>query len=119
MVVSNFIFDIVLFGALFLAALADGALPQTFGVATLLAVGAAIYIGAQEWCDALLRWRQWTQESLSSAVALSTLGFIYFWWRNPGDFALLVLSIGLMMASLMVAIAVLLLAKIRRSRNIT
>lgn len=107
MVVSNFIFDIILFGALLLASVADGALPQTFGVATLLAVGAAIYIGAQEWCDALLRLRQWTQDALSTAVALSTLGFIYFWWRNPGDFALLILSIGLMMASLMLAIAVL------------
>jgi hypothetical protein len=106
MVVSNFIFDIVVFGALFLAALADGALPQTFGAATLFAVGAAIYIGAQEWCDTLLRRRQWTQDALSTAVALSTLGFIYFWWRNPGDFALLILSIGLMMASLMLAIAV-------------
>ena len=107
MVVSNLIFDIVLFGALLLAAVADGALPQTFGVATLIAVGAAIYIGAQEWCDTLLRLRQWTQDALSTAVALSTLGFIYFWWRNPGDFALLVLSIGLMMASLMLAIAIL------------
>jgi hypothetical protein len=106
MVVSNFIFDIVLFGALLLASVADGAWPQTFGAATLLAVGAAIYIGAQEWCDTLLRWHQWTQEALSTAVALSTLGFIYFWWRNPGDFALLILSIGLMMASLMLAIGV-------------
>lgn len=106
MVVSNLLFDIVLFGALLLASLADGAWPQTFGVATLVVVGAAIYIGAQEWCDALLRRRQWTQDALSTAVALSTLGFIYFWWRNPGDFALLILSIGLMMASLMVAIAV-------------
>ncbi len=107
MVVSNIIFDIVLFGALLLAAVADGAFPQTFGVATLIAVGAAIYIGAQEWCDALLRWRQWTQDALSTAVALSTLGFIYFWWRNPGDLSLLILSVGLMMASLMLAIAVL------------
>lgn len=107
MVVSNFIFDIVLFGALLLAAIADGVLPQTFGVVTLIAVGAAIYVAAQEWCDTLLRRRQWTQDALSTAVALSTLGFIYFWWRNPGDFTLLILSIGLMMASLMLAIAVL------------
>lgn len=107
MVVSNLIFDVVLFGALLLAAIADGALPFTSGVVSLLVVGAAVYVGAQEWCDALLRRRQWTQEALSTAVALSTLGFIYFWWRNQSDFALLILSVGLMMASLMVAIAVL------------
>lgn len=105
MVVSNLLFDIVLFGALFLAAFADGAFSLTGGVATLIVVGAATYIAAQEWCDALLRRRMWTQEALSTAIALSALGFIYFWWRNQSDFSLLVLSVGLMMASLMVAIA--------------
>ena len=105
MVVSNLVFDIVLFGALFLSAFADGAFSVTGGVATLIVVGAATYIAAQEWCDALLRRRIWTQEALSTAIALSALGFIYFWWRNQSDFSLLVLSIGLMMASLMIAIA--------------
>ena len=105
MVVSNLLFDIVLFGALFLSAFADGAFSITGGVATLIVVGAATYIAAQEWCDALLRRRIWTQEALSTAMALSVLGFIYFWWRNQSDFSLLVLSIGLMMASLMIAIA--------------
>ena len=105
MVVSNLLFDIILFGALLLAAFADGASPLTAGVATLLVVAAATYVAAQEWCDALLRRRIWTQEALSTAIALSALGFIYFWWRNQSDFSLLVLSIGLMMASLMIAIA--------------
>jgi len=105
MVVANFLFDIVLFGALFLAAFADGAYPLTSGIASLVVVGIATYFAAQEWCDALLRRRVWSQEAISTAIALSALGFIYFWWRNQSDFALLILSIGLMMASLMVAIA--------------
>lgn len=105
MIVPNLLFDLILFGLLLLAAIADGNFPQLAGVASVVAVGAAIYIAAQEWSDALLRRRGWTQEALSTAVALSTLGFIYFWWRNQSDLILLVLSIGLMMASLMVAIA--------------
>lgn len=107
MVVSNLVFDVVLFGALLLAALLDGYFPAGAGVATLLIAGAAVYIAAQEWCDALSRRRIWTQDAFSTAIALSVLGFIYFWWRNTGDFALLILSIGLMMASLMIAIALL------------
>lgn len=107
MVVSNLIFDTVFFSTLFLAAFVDGALPQTLGMATLIAIGCAVYVSTQEWCDLLWQRRQWTQEALSSAVALSALGFIYFWWSNQSDFVLLILSIGLMMASLMLTIAIL------------
>ncbi len=104
MVVSNLVFDVILFGALLLAALADGSFPATAGAVSLLVAGGAVYIAAQEWCDALSRRKLWTQDAFSTAIALSVMGFIYFWWRNSSDFALLILSIGLMMASLMVAI---------------
>jgi hypothetical protein len=105
MLVPNFLFDIILFGALLVAAAVDQSFPQFAGALSVIAVGAATYVAAQDWSDALHRRRAWSQEALSTAVALSTLGFIYFWWRNQSDLVLLVLSIGLMMASLMVAIA--------------
>jgi hypothetical protein len=105
MIVSNLLFDIILFGALLASTLIDKSMPQTVGAASLIVVGLAVYISAQEWGDTLLRRRVWTQESLATAVALSVLGFIYFWLRNESDLALLALSITLMMASLMVAIA--------------
>jgi hypothetical protein len=105
MIVSNFVFDLILFGALFAATLIDRTVPQSVGAASLIVVGLAVYVAAQEWGDTLLRRRVWTQESLATAVALSVLGFIYFWWRNQSDLALLALSITLMMASLMIAIA--------------
>jgi len=106
MVVPNLLFDVILFGALLLAAILDNGVSSLHGAASLLAVGAATYVAAQELSDALTRRHWWTQESLSTALSLSTAGFIYFWWRNDSDLALLVLSIGLMMASLMIAIAV-------------
>lgn len=105
MVVSNLLFDVILFGALLLAALLDSFFPILHGGASLLAVGGATYIAAQEWCDAAQRRNLWTQESLATSLALSVAGFIYFWWRNQSDLSLLVLSIGLMMAALMVTIA--------------
>ncbi|HVF09387.1 MAG TPA: hypothetical protein VNA16_01215 [Abditibacteriaceae bacterium] len=106
MVVPNLLFDAILFGALLLAAVLDSSFASLYGGASLLAVGAATYVAAQELSDALARRHWWTQESLTTALSLSTAGFIYFWWRNGSDLALLVLSIGLMMASLMAAIAV-------------
>lgn len=106
MVVSNNIFDVILFGALLLAALVDGFVPGTAGAVALIIAGGAVYIAAQEWCDALIRRKLWTQDAFSTAIALSVLGFIYFWWRNTSDFALLILSIGLMMASLMITIGI-------------
>ncbi|MDQ3814096.1 MAG: hypothetical protein M3347_09100 [Armatimonadota bacterium] len=105
MVVPNLVFDAILFGALLLAALLDNTFPSLQGTAFLLVVGTATYVAAQEMCDTLHRRSWWTQESLATALSLSTGGFIYVWWRNDSDLAWLVLSIGLMMASLMVAIA--------------
>src|SRR5215213_6797112 len=105
MVVSDLIFDAILFGALLLAVLLDSLFPALHGTAFLLVVGAATYVAAQELCDALSRRSWWTQESLATALSLSTGGFIYVWWRNSSDLAWLILSIGLMMASLMIAIA--------------
>ena len=105
MVVSNGLFDGLLFGALLLGLGLDAAFPALRGTAFLVACGAAVYMAAQEWSEALARRRFWTQEQLATAVALSIGGFIYFYFRNESDFVILVLSIGLMMASLMVAIA--------------
>lgn len=105
MLVSNLLFDIVLFGLLLLGVAVDIIFPGLAGAASVVAVGVAVYIAAQEWSDVLLRGKKWTQEALSTAVALSVVGFIYFWWRNQSDLALLALSVVLMMASLMVAIA--------------
>ncbi len=107
MVVSNGLFDALLFGLLLLGLGLDYAIPPLQGTAFLLACGAALYMAAQEWSDALERRGLWTQESLATALALSVGGFIYFRGRNGSDLSLLVMSIGLMMASLMVAIATL------------
>lgn len=105
MLVSNGLFDTLLFGALLLGLALDAAIPAMQGTAFLLACGLSVYMAAQEWSEALARRRVWTQEPLATAVALSSGGFIYFYFRNESDFVILVLSIGLMMASLMVAIA--------------
>lgn len=107
MVVSNGLFDALLFGLLLLGLGLDYAIPPLQGTAFLLACGAALYMAAQEWSDTLERRGVWTQESLATALALSIGGFIYFRGRNGSDLTLLVMSIGLMMASLMVAIATL------------
>ncbi len=107
MVVSNGLFDALLFGLLLLGLGLDTAIPALHGAAFLLACGAALYVAAQEWSDSLSKRHFWTQESLSTALALSIGGFIYFRGRNGSDFSLLVMSIGLMMASLMIAIATL------------
>jgi len=108
MIVSNLLFDIILFGTLLVAAVLDNLCPPLLGAASFLAVGVAAYVSSQELSDALSRRNYWTQESLATAVSLCTAGFIYYWWRTDSnsDFVLLVLSIGLMMASLMVAISV-------------
>lgn len=106
MLVSNRLFDVVLFGALLIAAVIDGMFPALHGAASLLAVGAATYVAAQELSSLLDRRGWWTQESLATSLALCAAGFIYYWWRNQSDFALLALSVGLMMASLMATIAV-------------
>jgi hypothetical protein len=107
MVVPNLVFDAILFGLLIAGAAVDSAFPILHGIVSLLVIGGATYWAAQEMSDVLLRRAGWTQESLATSVALSVGGFIYFWWRNQSDLVLLVLSIGLMMASLMVTISIL------------
>lgn len=106
MILPDLLFDLILFGALLLGIVLDTTIPALHGAASLAAVGAATYMAAQELCDALIRRGWWTQESLATSLSLSLGGFLYFWWRNDSDLALLGLSIGLMMASLMVAIAI-------------
>jgi hypothetical protein len=107
MLVPDLILEVVLFGALLLAALLDSFVPGLHGAATFVAVGAALYVVAQEFSSRLEKRGWWTQESLATSLALCTAGFIYYWWLNQSDFALLALSIGLMMASLMLTIAIL------------
>jgi hypothetical protein len=104
MLVSDLVFDALLFGALLLGGVLDGLLPATHGAASLVAVGAATYLAAQEASHALEKRGIWTQESLWSSLSLCLLGFIYYWWRNQSDLILLGLSISLMLASLMLAI---------------
>jgi hypothetical protein len=109
MVVPDLIFDIVLFGALLLALLLDNVFPfspQLHGAATLLAVGLATYVAAQEMSEALDRRKWWAQESLATALAIATLAFVYYFKRNDADLALLGLSVALMMTALMVLISV-------------
>ncbi len=104
MLVPDLLIDALVFGALLLGALLDGALPASHGAASLIAVGAALYLAAQEASALLDRRKVWTQESLWTSLALCTAGLSYYWWRNQSDLALLVLSIALMLSSLMVAI---------------
>ncbi len=106
MILPNPAFDALMFGLLLLAAGLDSAFPALHGAASLLIVGGATYWAAQELGDSLLRRVGWTQEALATSVALCTGGFLYFVVRNSSDLALLVLSIGLMMGALMVAISV-------------
>ena len=107
MILPNLAFDALLFGALLLAAALDSAFPFTHAAISLLVVGGATYWAAQELSEWLLRRAGWSQESLATSLSLCTAGFIYFWVRNQSDLALLVLSIGLMMGSLMLAISIL------------
>jgi len=118
MIVSNLLFDGLLFGALLVALLLDTlvlsfpglysmpGVPVLHGAATFVVIGAAIYLAAEDLCGALARRKIWSQESLATALALCAQGFIYYWWRNDSDLMAVVLHIGLMMASLMVLIAV-------------
>lgn len=107
MILPNLAFDALLFGLLLIAAAIDSAFPITHGAATLLVAGGATYWAAQELSEWLLRRVGWSQESLATSASLCVAGFIYFWFRNQSDLALLGLSIGLMMGSLMLAISIL------------
>jgi hypothetical protein len=107
MLVADLVFDILLFGALLLGLALDNFFPfspQLHGAATLLAVGLSAYVAAQDFAQSLDRRGVWTQESLATAVALSALGFLYYFGRNNSDFMLLALSVTLMMSSLMLLI---------------
>ena len=108
MILPNLAFDALLFGLLLIAAAIDSAFgTTTHGAASLLVVGGATYWAAQELSEWLLRRVGWSQESLATSLSLCTAGFLYFWLRNQSDLALLALSIGLMMGSLMLAISIL------------
>lgn len=106
MIISSVLFDIVLFGGLLIAAGIDAFVPAFAGAAMLIAVAAAVYVAAGELAHRLSKHGQWTQEALSTGIALSVLFFIYYWWRNASDLSLLTLSIVLMMTSLMLTIAI-------------
>lgn len=106
MIVRDSVFDLLLFGVLALALALDlffGA--HLHGVATVLAVGLATYLAAQELSRGLARRSWWTQESLATSVALSVAGFLYYWRGNQADVILVALSLGFMMTSLMLLIA--------------
>jgi len=106
MIISSALFDVILFGGLLIVVGIDAAMPGWVGAATLVAVAAAVYVAATELSHRLGHKKQWTQEALSSGLALSSLFFIYWWWANHSDLALLALSIVLMMTALMLTIAI-------------
>lgn len=106
MVVRDSVFDLLLFGVLAVALALDAFFgAQLHGMATVLAVGLATYLAAQELSRGLTRRSWWTQESLATSVALSAAGFLYYWRRNDADVVLVALSLGFMMTSLMLLIA--------------
>ena len=106
MIISSALFDLILFGGLLVAVGIDAAMPGWAGAVTLIAVAAALYVASTELSNRLAHRKQWTQEALSSGLALSSLFFIYWWWANRSDLALLALSIVLMMTALMLTISV-------------
>lgn len=106
MIISSVLFDLIFFGGLIFAVIVDALLPQLAGAATLIALAAAVYVGAGELSHRLHKQDMWTQEALSSGLALSVLFFVYWWWRNTSDLSLLALSVVLMMTALMLTIAV-------------
>ena len=100
-------FDALMWGLLLVAALVDGAVPATHGFISLAVVVGATYWAAQELGEFVTRRLGWSQESLATSLATCSAIFVYFVARNSTDFALLVLSIALMMGSLMVTISLL------------
>jgi hypothetical protein len=106
MIISSGLFDLILFGGLLIAVGIDAGMPGWAGAAALVAVAAAVYVASAELSHRLGKHKQWTQEALSSGLALSALFFIYWWWANDSDLALLALSIVLMMTALMLTIAI-------------
>ena len=107
MVVPNFLFDVLLFGLLGGALLLDFLFPSIFhGVATALVLALIAYGAAGDLARGLVRRGVWSQDSLATSLALCALGYLFFFNHNDADVVLVVLSIGLMMASLMALIAI-------------
>ena len=105
MILSDLLFDALMFGALVLAVVCDALVPASHGSATLVVLGFFLYLAAEDGAE-IARRAGWGQESLASGVALSTFGFIYFWWRNDSDVAATALHICLMLSALMALIGV-------------
>lgn len=105
MILSDLFFDVLLFGALILAVVCDALVPASWGVATLIVLGFFLYLASEDGAT-IARRAGWGQESLASGVAVSTFGFIYFWWRNNSDTAATALHICLMLSALMALIGI-------------
>lgn len=105
MILSNLIFDIVLYGLMAVAVAVDALFPVTHGVATLVILGFLVFLTAEDAAH-LIRRIGWGQESFASGIAVSLFGFAYYWWRNQSDTAATALHICLMLSALMVLIGV-------------
>jgi hypothetical protein len=114
MVTPDIVFDLVLFGALLLAAMVDRVMPALSGGALLVVTGVWTYLSAMDLSDWLRQRRVRAHESLLTSLAISVLGVVYYtthWqarlFTTAGEnLVLLVLSIVLMMTALMAAISV-------------
>ncbi|MCS6859441.1 MAG: hypothetical protein NZT92_03870 [Abditibacteriales bacterium] len=114
MATPDIVFDLVLFGALLLAAMVDRTTPTLAGGALLVVTGVWTYLSAMDLSDWLRQRRVRAHESLLTSLAISVLGIVYYTthWRarlftTAGEnLVLLVLSIVLMMTALMAAISV-------------
>ncbi len=114
MVTPDIVFDLVLFGALMLAAMVDRVMPALAGGALLVVTGVWTYLSAMDLSDWLRQRRIRAHESLLTSLAISVLGVVYYtthWqahlFTTAGEnLVLLVLSIVLMMTALMAAISV-------------
>lgn len=105
MILSSLLFDVALFVLMAAAVAMDALVPATHGAATLLVLGFVVFLAAEDAAH-LARRFGWGQESLASGIAVSTFGFIYYWWRNQSDTAATALHICLMLSALMVLIGV-------------
>jgi len=98
------VLDIIAFGGLILAIILDSN-PTLAGGALLVVGGGLCYLCTRELVALLFPERLESAESFATNYALLVIGFAYFFRRNDSDFIQLVLTIALMMASLMLAIA--------------
>jgi hypothetical protein len=115
MATPDIIFDVLLFGALFVAALADRVMPSLSNGVLLVVTGVCTYLSAIDLSDWLRHKGIRTNESLMTSLSVAVLGVVYYTthWRahqftpTSENLALVVLSIVLMMTALMAAISVL------------